>query len=168
MTHLQGELLQRYLAGEADLIEIEQLEAHLAACDTCSHLLTQIAADDAQLAASLALDEAELAWAEGLDLTGPVGRQIRPWYRQPQTLLIFLPLVLLSSLIFHQIGQLIGTYLTRNGTVGTSVAILSATAETAWNLLGYLSSGGLLASLWPALVLSTALWLYQSLKKKEA
>jgi anti-sigma factor RsiW len=158
MTHITSAALQAYLAGEIDLAKQAALEEHLIACPLCTGHLTQIATDDAHLRTALELDPEELAWAQRLDLTKLVLERVIPWYRQPSYWLILLPLLLGAAWGIEQIGSLLASYLAYKGTVGLTVTLLEVAARGGWTLLTFLSGGGLLVSLWPALVLGALLW----------
>lgn len=163
--HITGAALQAYLAGEIDLVDRAALEEHLIACPLCTDHLTQLATDDAHLRTTLELDPEELAWAQGLDLTGSVLERVMPWYRHPISWLMLLPLLLGAAWGIEQIGNLLAGYLAFKGTVGLTVSLLQATARAGWRLFMFLSGGGLLASLWPALVLGAILWLRHARKE---
>lgn len=167
MQHIQPELIQRFLADEADLMEREAVTEHLAHCDECAALLVQITADDDSLALALGLDEAEAAWVASVDLTQPVLTKIRPWYREPVFLAVVVPIALVATYMVSQVSSLIIRQFTMEGPVGLTVEALRNLIPLLWRLNMYLGQGGLLRTLWPALLLAALVWFWRSRAKKE-
>ncbi len=150
-------------------METETVAEHLAGCPACTDRLAELAAEDAALKEALQLDEAEMAWAEGLDLTAPVLAAITSWYLHPSTALIAGLLLLGGGWGLSLLVETLMAYLSGQGIVGTLITVLLALAEGIWTFVGYLSGGGLLAGLWPTLTVAGALWLWQhSDRMKEA
>lgn len=168
MQHIQPDLMQRFLADEADLMEREAVTEHVTQCDACAALLVQMTADDDTLAQALRLDEDEAAWIGSLDLTAPVLAKIRPWYREPAVLAITVPLVLLAGYLFHLVTSLILGAIGDEGAVGAAVSLMRSLIPALWRLNIYLGHGGLLRSLWPVLILAGAVWFWKTrIMKKE-
>jgi len=166
VKHLQADLLQRYLAGEADLTEQDTVVEHLAECDECASLLADMAADDRTLTAALRLTDAEAAWIAGMDLTQPVMTRLA-WYREPSLIVLALLALLPGTWILGQAGQWMVAQLTADGPVGTALAIGGLLGSALWNLLVYASNGGLLVQIWPVLILAAGYWLGRRYYKKE-
>lgn len=166
--HIQPDLMQRFLADEADLMEREAVTAHLARCEECSALLVEMTAEDDSLSLALSLDEAELAWADSVDLTQPVLRKLRPWYLEPALLGIALPLVLFAGFMLSLASRLISwTFGGGDGPIGLTVGAMRELIPALWKLNLYLGQGGLLRSLWPVVLLAGAVWLWRVRTKKE-
>ncbi|HWI62005.1 MAG TPA: zf-HC2 domain-containing protein [Symbiobacteriaceae bacterium] len=167
MRHIQPELLQRFLADEVDLMERESVTEHLAHCEDCTALLVQMTADDDSLALALSLDDEEAAWVASLDLTEPVLKQIRPWYREPAALAILLPVVAIATFMLSWVSSLLSRTVSETGPVGLVVEALRSLIPMLWRLNSYLGQGGLLRSIWPVLVLAAAVWFWRSRMNKE-
>ena len=165
MKHIELEQMQRFLADEIDLIERDSVAEHLACCDQCAALLAQVTADDELLAGALRLDDEEKQWLELVDLTEPVLQKIRPWYREPAAIAIGL-LALVPPLFFlSRMVPLLVSSLWRDG---STFDLLSDLVPALWHLNLYLGRGGLLVTMWPALVLAAILWFVTARTKKEA
>lgn len=163
MNHIEPERLQRYLAGEADPAEALLVDQHLADCVDCANQLAITASDDAFLNQVLQLDEEELAWIAHLDLTAPVLNRIVPWYRQPHTWLIMAPFIIAGAGLSRQVlGRLIHLV----GWAGPVDLGIDLTRSLV-RLIVYLSHGGLMVTLWPALLLAGAIWLWKRGSKEE-
>ena len=164
MQHVQPELMQRFLADEADLMERETVTEHLAHCEECAALLVQMAAEDDSLSMALRLDEDEIAWAAAVDVTQPVLQKLRPWYREPVALAVISGILLFAAYMLSQTSLLLGGALQIDGPVGLTVKAVPAL----WRMLVYIGQGGLLITLLPVLALATVIWLLRSrLMKKE-
>lgn len=163
MEHIMPELLQRYLHGEADLTEINGVDEHLSRCPSCQELLAQTAADDSLLTTALVLDAEDAAWANSLDLTQSVLHKVTPWFRHPPSLLTALILLATGAWGLAQMTALFGRLIPWDGLVGLTIKLGPSLARGVWWTLVYISEGGLLASLWPALALAAGyVWrLYQ-------
>lgn len=162
MTHVSTELLQRYLAGEADLTEMESTAAHLAECGTCSNLLAELAADDAALTTALRLDDADLAWAAGLDLTRPVLQEISPLRSAARPTLYVMLFLLPVAWLMNQSLALVSVVIGPEGPVDTTLNVARTLVPGLWELGRYLLNGGLLISLWPVLALGAIVWFWRN------
>lgn len=160
MDHLQPEQLQQYLAGELDPADLTLVEAHLTHCGPCESLLAAIAADDAALVDALALLPEEAAWIEAQDLRPTVARRIAPWHRQALGLLLLLIILAAAGWMLQETEALVRWRLNETGPVAISLALLEWLGRLTWRFLSYLSSGGPLINLWPAvLVGALTLWI---------
>jgi predicted anti-sigma-YlaC factor YlaD len=167
VTHVTPENLQQYLAGEAGLAEAAEIEEHLAACPLCSDQLAVIAAEDATLTGLLALDPEELAWIESMDLTRTVLERVTPWFRQPTAVAIAVMLLAAGGWLSQQMLSLLSRLVGVEGSVGLAVDLARSFGPLLVRLAFYLENGGLLASLWPALAIAGALWLWRRHPKEE-
>lgn len=166
MRHIQPDLMQRFLADEVDLMERDTVTEHLTHCEECTALLVQMTADDDLLSLALSLDEAETAWAASVDLTPTVMEQLRPWYRDLAVWAIIAPLVLLASYMLSRVGALLTYTAEPVDSVGFAVDTLRSLVPALWKLGVYLGQGGLLRTIWPALLLAGAIWFWRSRMKK--
>lgn len=160
--HVSTELLQRYLAGEADLTEMDIVSAHLDGCEACSTRLADLAADDAALMGALRLDEADMAWAASLDLTQPVLQEINPLRSAARPALYLMLFLLPTAWLMHQSITIIERLTRSEGTVDSALNFAQTVIPGLWQLLRYLMSGGLLASLWPLLALGAVAWFWRT------
>jgi anti-sigma factor RsiW len=168
MTHVSPELMQRFLAGEVDLMLRESVSEHLACCDSCAELLVLLSAEDDALTDALRLDAADQAWVASMDLTVRVMDQVIPWYRRPS---LYLPTALVVASAVYVLNWTLSlvTHSLTAEPVGLTVSLLQQLLPALWRMTQYLSQGGLLPSIWPAVVLAAALWLWRSRTiKKEA
>lgn len=167
MTHIRPELMQRFLADEADLMERDAVADHLAQCDECAALLAQMAAEDDGLSLALTLEPEEAAWISGVDLTPAVLAKINPWYRRPSAYLPFLLAGFPASVALYLVAASVKQMLLGVQPVGAVVMGLQTLIPALYRLLQYLSRGGLLTTIWPALLLAGAIWLWRVRMKKE-
>lgn len=167
MKHPAPEQLQRYLAGETDLVQTEELTEHLARCSTCGEALALLAADDAALSGSLSLTEAEAAWIAETDLTEPVRRAIAAPRVGIQQLLLGLLIIVPGAYMLQTLTGLIADLVSARGPFALTVNLLRAGTPYLWETLEYLFNGGLLASLWPLFALGAAAWLWRRFTKEE-
>lgn len=165
MTHLDRTLLQRYLAGELDLMATEEAGSHLAVCPACSQALAELAADDAALAGALALDESEQAWVSSLDLTGPVLQQIRP---RPVAWQTFIICVLALAPVVYAFRMTAGLARFGRPSLGSLPDLIRELVPALLDLSGYLSNGGLIPKIWPALLLGAVLVFRRHTKKEDS
>lgn len=167
MSHIAAERLQQYLAGEAGLADARLIDEHLAHCPLCSESLAAIVADDAHLSRMLALDEDEQAWIAGLDLTGPVLGGVTPWFYHWQWLAMAGLSVVACGWLSEKTLGVIGALVEWQGRVGLTMNIAQTLIPALWRFLLYITRGGLLAPVWPALVVGGALWLWHRHSKEE-
>ncbi|HLN65390.1 MAG TPA: hypothetical protein VK464_28030 [Symbiobacteriaceae bacterium] len=166
MRHVPPELMQRFLAGEVDLMERDAVSDHLTCCEACTDLLVQLTAEDDALTAALRLETADEAWIAGLDLTGPVMERLDPWYRRPA---IYLP-ALLATVCATGMLQVVLSFLTdsfASDPVGLVVGLFRNLLPALWHLNVYLSRGGLLTTLMPVTLLAGVIWGWRARSKKE-
>jgi hypothetical protein len=167
LSHIEPERLQQYLAGETELVEATLIDQHLTDCLLCSDRLAAIAADDAHLCEMLALDEAEQAWIAGIDLTGPVLSQVTPWFHRWQWVAIAGLSLIAGGWLSQRTFALIGSLLGSQGKIGLTVNVAETLIPALWRFFLYITRGGVLATLWPALVLGGGLWLWRRHLKEE-
>lgn len=168
MTHVRIDLMQRFLADEADLMERDAIAEHLTQCDECAALLSQLAADDDSLAEALRLDPAEAEWVASMDLTGHVMARISPWYTKPS---YYLPLLLAgapAALLFSMVTSFLGQLVRGTEPMDAFMSALRALIPALWRLNLYLARGGLLKAIWPALLLAALITIWHYSRKKEA
>jgi len=167
VKHIEFELMQRFLAGEADLAEQDTVAEHLACCDQCAALLAQVTADDAALAGALRFDDDEMQWLASVDLTGPVLQNIRPWYQEGASLAVGLLVLAPALWLLNWVVSMITASVVTDTPVGSTLEFLKGLIAALWELNLYLGRGGLLVTIWPALALAAALWLFYAYSKKE-
>lgn len=167
MPHIQPELMQRFLADEVDLMEREAIAEHLATCTACADLLVALTAEDDTLSDALRLDESEAEWIASLDLAAPVLQKIRPWYREPGTIISMLLVAGPALWGLNTVAGLLGSRLAIDHPIGFVVETLQALLPALWRLALYLLRGGLLTAIWPVLILAAAYFLWHARTKKE-
>lgn len=167
MRHIQGEKLQQYAAGACTQAETQRIGAHLARCSACQAQFDRIAGDDAWLTRALALDADEARWADAVDLTQTVLQALAPRRSDPQHWLIALTLTAALAWGAHLLTMLLAQFIRFKGTVGLALDLLQAGAYGGWLLGRYLAEGGLLAQLWPLLIIG-AVWSLRRPRAKEA
>lgn len=167
MTHIQPELMQRFLANEADLMEREAIADHLALCDECAARLAVVAAEDDGLTLALKLEPGEAEWIASLDLAPAVLKRVNPWYGRPSAYLPFLLAGAPAALSFYLITYAVKQMLLGVEPVGAVVMGLQTLLPALYRLILYLARGGMLTTIWPALLLAAAIWFWSARRKKE-
>lgn len=167
MPHIQPDLIQRFLADEADLAERDIVTEHLACCDECSALLAALAAEDDTLADALRLDPAEAEWLGSIDLTEPVLAKLRPWYWEPGTIITAVIVAVPALLALQTVSAMLDRQLVIESPIGFTISLIRSLGPALWRMAAYMSRGGLLLTIWPALVLAAGIGLYLARTKKE-
>ncbi len=163
MRHCEIEQLHQYLAGALAETERAEVEAHLTGCHACSMALAEIAAEDALLTDSLALDAAERVWIESIDLVEPVMALASPRFR-------LTPPVVLTSLLMLAGGYLAGSiWSAGSGLLGDlpDIGAIITLIPQFFRFFAWLSGGGLLLTLWPALLIAALSGLWHLTRTKE-
>jgi hypothetical protein len=138
MTHPNDEILQRYLCGEAE-------------ADAVDEVLRAAGEPDAE----------DLAWIASVDLRPAVLREITPWYRTPQGLLLLGALLASAGFLAEQVYasalSLADPFL-----IAVRLPRLLYAAAT------FLAEGGLLPAVWPLVAGATVLLLYMQRRASHA
>lgn len=154
MLHANTERLHRYLAGALDPVEREALEAHLADCSYCGLALAELATEDAFLTDALALDMAERAWVESVDLVEPVMAQVAPRFRLTPPVLLTGLLILVAGYLAGSIWSAGASYLGTLTSPGAVVDLMNDLLPTLPRLVAWVLRGGLLPTIWPLLAMA--------------
>jgi anti-sigma factor RsiW len=167
MPHADIERLHRYLTGALEPAERETLEAHLAGCPDCSLALAQQAAEDAFLADALALDVAERAWIESVDLVEPVMAQVVPRFRPAPPVILTSLLILVAGYLAGSIWSVGASFLNTQTSPAALVDLLHDLLPRLARLVAWLLKGGLLPTIWPTLAIAGLAGLWRLTRTKE-
>lgn len=167
MDHITPEALQQYLAGEASLHETQHIDEHLSSCTACADLLAILASEDTFLTQMLQLETEEMAWVTATDLTSSVMTGIRRPIWSAQILLPTILIIATGAWGLHIGMNLVEQAFVNKGAMGVAANVLPFVLALLWEALLYIAEGGLLTTIWPALVLGLVVWLWRSKQMEE-
>lgn len=164
--HPEMERLHLYLNGALSPADRRAVEDHLAVCGDCGQALAALIAEDEALSRALELDTAEMDWIGSVDLVAPVMAQIAARHHDAP---LVVPVALLIGLASNLGGTLWRTLVSvlPAPDVGTFVSLVRTTGPSLVRLVRWLANGGLLAVLWPGLVVGAAIGFWYVLTKGE-